>query len=165
MPYLLSFYSYCKRAELSWRNKLLKDDIDGYAGNINPTEAWEILKADSKSILLDVRTLAEWTFVGVTDLSSLKKDAVKIEWKTFPNMEINPFFIDEVINACPEKSVPILSLCRSGQRSIDASRVLTEHGFQKCYNVLEGFEGDTNTNSQRISKEGWKHRNLPWKQN
>ena len=142
-----------------------KSSINNYAGNINPIEAWEILKTNSKSILLDVRTLAEWTFVGVTDLSSLKKDAVKIEWKTFPNMEINPFFIDEVTNACPDKSAPLLSLCRSGQRSIDTSRALTEHGFQKCYNVLEGFEGNTNDDSQRISGEGWKHRNLPWKQN
>jgi len=162
---LPSVYSYYKRAGAIWRNNLSRSSINRYAGNINPIEAWELLKTNSKSILLDVRTLAEWTFVGVTDLSSLKKDAIKIEWKTFPNMEINPFFINEVINACPDKSAPLLSLCRSGQRSIDTSIALTEHGFQKCYNVLEGFEGNTNDDSQRISKEGWKHRNLPWKQN
>lgn len=144
---------------------MLKSSLPRYAGDINPIEAWQILKTDSKSVLLDVRTLAEWNFVGVTDLSSLKKDALKIEWKSFPNMEINPCFIDEVINACPDKSTRLLSLCRSGQRSIETSIELTKHGFQNCYNVLEGFEGRTDDGSHRNNLEGWKYLNLPWKQN
>ena len=41
-----------------------------YAGNISPKDAWELLKGDPKAQLVDVRTAAEWNFVGVPDLSA-----------------------------------------------------------------------------------------------
>ena len=139
--------------------------VEGYAGNITPTETWKILKNDEYSILIDVRSAAEWAYVGVTDLASIDKEAMTIEWKIFPDMTINPDFINQVKQVCASPEIKIFSLCRSGQRSIATSRVLTEAGFKNCYNVLEGFEGDKNIKEQRGYSGGWKFYGLPWKQN
>ena len=136
----------------------------GYAGDITPIEAWEILKSHHNSFLIDVRTAAEWAYVGIADLSELGKEAHTIEWKTYPNMLINPNFVALVGNICVNPRVKILSLCRSGQRSIESSRALTDVGFKECYNILEGFEGDKDNNEHRGQKNGWKFSGLPWKQ-
>ena len=139
-------------------------EVEGYAGDISSIEAWEILKSDKTSILIDVRSQAEWAYVGVTDLASINKNAAMIEWKSFPDMTINPNFIKQVKEICTGPNVLIFSLCRSGQRSIATSRALTEAGFKNCYNVLEGFEGDKNNKEHRGQSGGWKFYGLPWKQ-
>ncbi len=140
-------------------------NVEGYAGDLTPEETWEILKNEESAVLIDVRSQAEWSFVGVTDLSSLSKEALSIEWKSFPGMVDNPNFVDQVSAACPDKNAKIFSLCRSGQRSIATSKALTNAGFSQCYNILEGFEGDTDDAAHRGHTGGWKFRGLPWKQN
>lgn len=142
------------------------ENVEGYAGNLTPEEAWEIMKSEENAVLIDVRSGAEWAYVGMVDLSSLGKQDVKIEWKAFSNgvMAENPNFVAEVTAACPDKAAKVLSLCRSGVRSIATSKVLTEAGFAQAYNVLEGFEGDKDTQEHRGQTGGWKHRALPWKQ-
>ena len=42
-----------------------------YAGDLSPREAWEMLEATGDAILVDVRTLPEWQFVGLPDLAAL----------------------------------------------------------------------------------------------
>jgi rhodanese-related sulfurtransferase len=143
---------------------MINTEVEGYAGDISPIEAWEILKSDKTSILIDVRSEAEWAYVGVTDLASINKEAATIEWKSFPDMTINQDFLKQVRAICTSPEVIIFSLCRSGQRSIATSRALTEAGFENCYNVLEGFEGDKDNNEQRGQSGGWKFYGLPWKQ-
>ena len=144
---------------------MIDTNVEGYAGNTTPTETWKILKNDEYSILIDVRSAAEWAYVGVTDLASIDKEAITIEWKSFPNMVINPDFINQVKQVCASPEIKIFSLCRSGQRSVATSRVLTEAGFKNCYNVLEGFEGDKDIKEHRGCNGGWKFCGLPWKQN
>jgi rhodanese-related sulfurtransferase len=144
---------------------MVNTKVEGYTGNITPPETWEILKNDEYSILIDVRSAAEWSYVGVTDLASINKEAITIEWKSFPNMTINPDFINQVKRNCASPDIKIFSLCRSGQRSIETSRALTEAGFKNCYNVLEGFEGDKDNQEHRSCSGGWKYWGLPWKQN
>jgi len=144
---------------------MVSAEIKGYAGDKTPIEAWNILKSDNHAILIDVRSLAEWTYVGVTDLTSIGKEAYAIEWKSFPNMIINANFVDQVKEICMDPETKILSLCRSGQRSVSSSRALTHAGFKQCYNVLEGFEGDKDKNEHRSQSGGWKFHGLPWKQN
>ena len=139
--------------------------VKGYAGDVTPIETWKILESDDHSILIDVRSAAEWTYVGVADLSSIGKEVHSIEWKTFPNMSINSNFIDQVKEICINPEIKILSLCRSGQRSISTSRALTDAGFKQCYNVVEGFEGDKDNDEHRGQSGGWKFHGLPWKQN
>ncbi len=141
----------------------MTEPID-YAGALTPEEAWRLLKEDKKAVLIDVRTDAEFAFVGGPDLDALGKGCLRITWKMFPKMERNPHFEDAVEEAVPDKSAPILFLCRSGVRSVATATVMAHRGYTQCYNVLEGFEGDKNPDGQRGTIGGWKVRGLPWRQ-
>ena len=88
-----------------------------YAGNLSPKEAWELLSSDPKARLVDVRTMPEWTFVGVPDLKSLDKQLYFIPWQLHPNMQQNPEFADQVRSSGVEHDDPLLFICRSGGRS------------------------------------------------
>ncbi len=138
--------------------------VEGYAGDITPLEAWTVLNDQPNSILVDVRTEAEWAFVGFPDLSGLGKSVCFVEWLSFPGMEPNPDFVAAVKKVQSDRQGPVLLLCRSGQRSISSARALTEAGFSRCFNVLEGFEGDKDTDGHRGSMGGWKVSGLPWQQ-
>jgi|TARA_B100000315_G_C14501631_1_gene552615 rhodanese-related sulfurtransferase len=137
---------------------------DGYAGDLSPIETWEMLAGDKGSVLIDVRTEAEWNYVGVTDLSALSKEQINISWLTFPGNVKNEEFVTQVRAACPEPDTTILLICRSGQRSASAAKALTEAGYGSCYNVAEGFEGDKDDSAHRGAKNGWKVCGLAWTQ-
>ena len=47
---------------------------------VSVEDAWARLKSDSRSVLIDVRTIAEWAYVGLPDLSSIGKRPVLVEW-------------------------------------------------------------------------------------
>ena len=141
-----------------------EDNDRNYAGDVTPEDAWDILKKDKSAALIDCRTIAEWSYVGKADLSDLGKEQLGIEWKNFPALEINSSFLEEVAAACPDKQTKLLIMCRSGVRSIDAAIALTAAGYAQTYNILEGFEGDKDTNGHRGHTGGWKHRGLPWRQ-
>ena len=143
---------------------MTEDDAINYAGDVTPEEAWDILETDKSAVLIDCRTDAEWSYVGQTDLSCLCKEQLRISWKNFPTMEINPAFTEEIAAACPDKQTKLLMMCRSGARSIDAAIAATEAGYERAYNILEGFEGEKDVNGHRGNTGGWKHRGLPWKQ-
>lgn len=136
----------------------------GYAGDVTPSEAWRLLTEDPKAVLVDVRTMAEWTYVGTPDLSPLGKRPLLIEWQTFPERSLNPGFVADVARAVPDKDVPILFLCRSGARSAAAAAMATARGYTRCYNVAEGFEGDPDEDRHRGASNGWKAAGLPWVQ-
>ena len=139
------------------------NDLD-YAGDLSPNRAWELLKSENSSCLLDCRTVAEWQFVGIPDLSEINKKALLIEWQTFPTMQKNENFLQEITNSGIEKNDPIIILCRSGARSRSAAEFLTTQGYNKCYNFSEGFEGSHDGSSHRGNINGWKFSRLPWKQ-
>jgi rhodanese-related sulfurtransferase len=140
----------------------------GYAGDITPKEAWKLLSEEPDAVLVDVRTAAEWQFVGVPVLNSLSKQPVLVEWIRFPGGAPNPEFVAQVKEAVSESAgnadPAIVFLCRSGQRSQGAAAALTQEGFSRCYNILEGFEGDKNADGQRGHSGGWKVAGLPWAQ-
>lgn len=137
-----------------------------YAGDISAREAWEALKSDPKAQLVDVRTAAEWSFVGVTDLSTLGRRPLLIEWQSFPTMARNPSFEEAVAERLAEAgastATPVMFLCRSGARSAAAAVVMTAAGYTKCFNVAGGFEGDLDTAKHRGHRNGWKSEGLPW---
>lgn len=135
-----------------------------YAGDLNPTEAWALLSKDPKSVLVDVRTQPEWTFVGVPDLAEIGKQLMLVSWQTYPTMAIDPGFVDRVAAAVPDRDAPILFLCRSGARSRSAAIAMTAAGYRRCYNVAEGFEGAMDAERHRGRIAGWKAAGLPWKQ-
>lgn len=139
-----------------------------YAGNISAREAWDVLKGDPKAQLVDVRTTAEWSFVGVPDLSSIGRNVVRVEWQSFPTMARNAQFeasvAEQLKAAGATPSTPIFFLCRSGARSQAAAAAMTAAGYQKCFNVAAGFEGDLNAQKHRGQTSGWKVDGLPWVQ-
>ena len=138
-----------------------------YAGDITPLEAWKLLSDNSRSVLVDVRTDAEWRFVGVPDLSSLGREAVFIEWNTSDGRR-NDSFADELREQVTpgqdaDAERPVIFLCRSGQRSIGAAEAATAIGIAPAYNVLDGFEGHLNAHGHR-GETGWRAIGLPWRQ-
>jgi len=139
-------------------------------GEVDPGQAWQILREDSSARLVDVRTRAEWGYVGVPDLKDLGHSTVFVEWAVWPDMSVNPRFAVEVIEACGgAKPQTLLFICRSGARSLRAAAMvagyLAESGVQAtCLNVAEGFEGDLDASGHRGGLNGWKARGLAWRQ-
>ncbi len=139
--------------------------MSDYAGDLSPKDAWNLLESEPSAILVDVRTRAEWTYVGVADLSSISKKPALVEWQTFPEGQRNERFADEVDAIGADRAAPILFLCRSGARSAAAAKLMTQKGYARCYNISEGFEGDADADRHRGRINGWKVRGLPWTQN
>ena len=139
-------------------------------GEVNPDGAWQILREEASARLVDVRTRAEWGFVGVPDLEELDHETVFVEWASWPDMSINPRFVAEVLEAIgPGKPGTLLFLCRSGARSLRAATAVSDHlaesGVEStCMNVAEGFEGDLDASGHRGGHNGWKARGLAWRQ-
>jgi rhodanese-related sulfurtransferase len=129
--------------------------------------AWQHLADDRSAQLIDVRTAAEWTFVGVPDLAALGKRAILVEWQTYPNNRPNPEFVvtcrSELDALGSASATPLYFLCRSGARSHSAAVAMNEAGYARCYNVAEGFEGPLDERRQR-TVSGWKVAGLPWMQ-
>jgi len=135
-----------------------------YAGDLTPDEAFSLLESQPEAILVDVRTRAEWSYVGVPDLSGVGRSPVLSEWVTFPDGARNPQFLDEVSAAAASKAAPVVFLCRSGVRSVAAAEAATAAGFSAAYNITEGFEGPSDDSGHRGTAAGWKVRGLPWRQ-
>ena len=113
----------------------------GYAGDIDAAEAWARLRDDPAAVLVDVRTDDEWELLGTPDLSAIGKAPLFISWQVLPDMAHNKDFLPEFESAGIGRDVPILLLCRSGQRSRDAAVALTVAGYRGCYNVAGGLAG------------------------
>jgi rhodanese-related sulfurtransferase len=135
-----------------------------YAGDVSAAEAWERLKTDPGAQLLDVRTLAEWNFVGLPDLSALGRKVHCVEWQGFPSGGRNPGFVVEAGQALDDPQAQVLVICRSGARSRAAAIALTAAGFSQAFNIAGGFEGDGDEDGHRGHINGWKAANLPWRQ-
>ena len=137
---------------------------------VGPKETWDGLRNDKDAVLIDVRTHAEWSFVGLPDLSELGKELLLNQWAILPGMQQNPSFMDELDKqldgAAPSK---IYFLCRSGVRSLSAAHLVSEALAARgqsvdCVNIIGGFEGDLDQDRQRGNMNGWKNDGLPWRQ-
>ncbi|TJZ71676.1 rhodanese-like domain-containing protein [Chitiniphilus eburneus] len=128
-----------------------------YSGAVTPTEAHTLAQTLAGVCIVDVRTAAEWQFVGVVPGAEL------IEWKRFPEMSLNPDFLTQLKHKVDPQDV-VLFLCRSGARSHDAAVLAACHGYSESYNILEGFEGDKDPAQHRNSVNGWRAAGLPWVQ-
>lgn len=135
-----------------------------YAGDVSPKQAYEAIKRDAKAALVDVRTQAEWSFVGLPDLRDAGRQPVLVEWQTFPSMARNPDFAADVARAGIGKGQPLYFICRSGARSRSAAIAMTAAGFGPCYNIAGGFEGNRDPEGHRGTVEGWKAAGCPWRQ-
>ncbi|MCW8888618.1 MAG: rhodanese-like domain-containing protein [Gammaproteobacteria bacterium] len=134
--------------------------------SVSPQEAWEILQSDPRAILVDVRSSMEFLFVGHP------RGAIHIPWIDEPDWVVNPNFVRSirelmlggVIEATGIGSAPVLLICRSGKRSLQAGRLLLESGFSEVSNIEEGFEGELDEHHHRSTLGGWRFHGLPWEQ-
>ena len=129
-----------------------------YAGALLPTEARALMQQIPGAKLIDVRTQAEWEYVGRIP------DSVLIEWNSYPSGQRNPEFLEELQAKVAKTAAPVMFLCRSGARSHQAAMAATQAGYSNSYNILEGFEGDKDAHGHRNTVGGWRVAGLPWVQ-
>lgn len=135
-----------------------------------PLETWETLQDTQDAVLVDVRTRPEWAYIGTANLDALGRKPILIEWLQYPDMSVNPTFATELLEHLgDEVPAKIFFLCRSGVRSLAAAYNVAEiFGAQglntECVNILEGFEGDLDSDRHRGQVNGWKVRGLAWRQ-
>lgn len=137
---------------------------------VTPGEAYNLLERTPGAVLADVRTRAEWAYVGLPDLTGIGGRLVTVEWISFPAMRPNPAFTAELVEACggdlPDR---LFFICRSGARSMAAAGLVAAAAADagrpvRCTNVAEGFEGDLDAAGHRGTVNGWKVAGLPWRQ-
>jgi rhodanese-related sulfurtransferase len=140
----------------------------GYAGDVMPRQAWDGLASTPDAVLVDVRTAAEWAYVGVPLLAPIGKQAALVEWDEFPSGRLVPDFLGrltaELDRLGASRDTPIYFLCRSGNRSKHAAIAATAAGYTQAFNVAHGFEGRLGPDRHRDSSESWKGAGLPWVQ-
>jgi rhodanese-related sulfurtransferase len=128
-----------------------------YQGELTPREAFDLLRLAPGAKIVDVRTRAEWDWVGRVP------EAVEIEWNQYPGGVRNPNFLAELKRQIDTEAL-VMFLCRSGVRSIGAATAASAAGYTNCYNILEGFEGDKDASGHRNTVGGWRMAGLPWLQ-
>lgn len=144
--------------------------MDEGVGEVDPKSAFEALSSSKPTLMIDVRTTAEWNFVGAPDLGALNQPMAFIEWQSYPAMGVNQTFAAEALGAAEQtKAEEIYFICRSGARSMHAAMTTSAAAAAAgrkvaCFNVAEGFEGDPDANGHRGEINGWKAHGLPWRQ-
>lgn len=131
-----------------------------------PARAWELLHENPRAVLIDVRSSMEYLFVGHA------KGSVHVAWIDEPDWVVNPHFLTEVRKVMlggigveeHANDAPVLLICRSGKRSLEAGKLLIDNGFNDIYNVAEGFEGELDEHHHRSTTGGWRFHGLPWEQ-
>lgn len=138
----------------------------GHVDDVGVSEVWDRLRNDPAAVLVDVRTRAEWAFVGIPDLTAADKQPVLVEWQSFPDNRENVRFVEslsaELAKIGTSQSADIFFICRSGSRSKRAALAMTAAGYRRCHNVVDGFEGPLDPQRHRGGSGGWKAAGLPW---
>ena len=138
----------------------------GEVKSVSPVEAWDLMMQNQRVVLIDVRSSMEYLFVGHA------QGSVHVPWIDAPAWTVNPNFVTEVRKVMlggigigeHADDAPVLLICRSGKRSLEAGKLLISNGFQEVYNVSEGFEGELDEHHHRSTVGGWRYHDLPWEQ-
>jgi rhodanese-related sulfurtransferase len=125
--------------------------------HLKPREAHQFLQREPEAVFIDCRSEMEFLFVGHP------VGAHHVAWNELPDWEVNPHFVGQVKKVA-SLNRPVVVICRSGQRSVDAALALEGAGFTDVYNVLEGFEGPLDEEHHRGTLGGWRKEGLPWEQ-
>jgi len=134
--------------------------------SVTPVEAYRLVEKDQRVVLIDVRSSMEFLFVGHP------RGSVHVPWIDEPDWIVNPYFVTEVRKVMlggvgmddHDSDAPVVLICRSGKRSLEAGKLLIEGGFMQVYNVSEGFEGELDDSHHRSTLGGWRFHGLPWEQ-
>lgn len=132
---------------------------------LTPREAFEIQSSQPASLLVDVRSEMEFLMIGHP------VGSVNVPWIDEPDWQINPNFAAEVrklllgrVSGRDRGQVPVMLICRSANRSVDAAKTLVDEDMPDIFVVNDGFEGPLDDNHQRSSEAGWRFEKLPWEQ-
>ena len=125
--------------------------------HLTPLQAEQFLRENPDAVFIDCRSEMEYLFVGHP------AGAHHVAWNDGPDWAINPHFVGQV-SKIASVNRPVVVICRSGQRSVDAGHALEQAGFTDVVNVLEGFEGPLDAQHQRSKISGWRFHGLPWEQ-
>jgi rhodanese-related sulfurtransferase len=124
-----------------------------------PKDAWALLQVNQEARLIDIRMEIESMYVG------RPPGAIHVPWYEYPDFTPDAqAFCQAVLAEVSAKNHPVLLLCRSGQRTLDAGQALEAEGFTHVINIMHGFEGDLDDQFHRSSINGWRHDGLPWEQ-
>ncbi|HEY4373507.1 MAG TPA: rhodanese-like domain-containing protein [Burkholderiales bacterium] len=126
--------------------------------HLTPKETYAYLQAHPEALFVDCRTEMEFFYVGHP------AGVAHVAWQEAPDWEVNPQFAAEVLREAGGKARPVVLICRSGNRSVDAGEALEAAGFEDVVNVLYGFEGELDQQHHRNAVNGWRHDGLPWEQ-
>ncbi|MCU0774316.1 MAG: rhodanese-like domain-containing protein [Ideonella sp.] len=127
--------------------------------HLTPKEAWDYLQARPDALFLDVRMEIEYLYVGHPP------GVVHIPWYEYPDMQPDPAgFAERVRREAGSTERPVVLICRSGRRTVEAGEALEAAGFGEVVNVLHGFEGDLDAEDHRGTVNGWRFEGLPWAQ-
>ncbi len=127
--------------------------------NLSPQEAWTWLQAHPDSLFVDVRMEIESLYVG------RPPGVVHVPWYEYPDLRPDPQkFAEAVAREASGKAQPVLLICRSGKRTLDAGKALEAAGFFDVQHVVHGFEGELDEQFRRSTLSGWRFEGLPWEQ-
>ena len=140
-------------------------ELENQVQQLPPRQAWELLERDHRTVIVDVRSSMEFLFIGHA------KGAINVPWIDEPDWKVNPHFVRQVRKVMlggvvmhGDGVAPVMLMCRSGHRSLEAGATLLEDGFERVYSVADGFEGPLDDNHHRSSIGGWRFEGLPWEQ-
>jgi rhodanese-related sulfurtransferase len=167
----------------------LNDSIAQEPKKILSIEAYDMLNTVPDTFIIDVRTRAEYQFVGhpvgaylfpymfLTDNFVKEND----QWGYQFNVK-NTAFVSEISKLFLQSN-NLLIICRDGTRSALAAKELANAGFKNVFDVGDGFEGaefplfeDANSNKfyRQLARRnkiygfnqrrhsGWQWWGLPW---
>jgi rhodanese-related sulfurtransferase len=128
--------------------------------HLTPLQAWDYLQQHPGALFVDVRMEIEYLYVGHPP------GVVHVPWYEYPQMQPQPeAFVTQVRReAGGDGTRPVVLICRSGKRTVEAGLALEAAGFSEVVNVLHGFEGELDAHFQRGRLNGWRHDGLPWEQ-
>lgn len=127
--------------------------------HLTPTEAWEWLRRHPEALFIDVRMEIEYLYVGHPP------GVVHIPWYEYPELTPDPAaFVAAVDREAGGRDRPVVLICRSGKRTVEAGEALEAAGFRQVVNVLHGFEGELDGELRRSRLNGWRFDGLPWEQ-
>ena len=132
--------------------------------DIAPAETWAAMQNDPAAMLVDVRTDAEWNFVGIPDLVEAGKRVVLIPWQVYPSMAVNSHFTEALRKGGVLPEHRVYFICRSGARSLAAAQAAQAAGYAAVFNVADGVDGPVDRDGHRGQAAGWKAAGLPWVQ-
>ena len=150
------------------RGNMSENAAAGYAGDVSAGATWDGLAQSPDATLIDVRTRAEWAYVGTPVLTSLGKAPLLLEWDEFPSGALVSDFVGRLKAELDKRGIPkdarLYFICRSGNRSRQAAMLATDAGYSHAYNVEFGFEGRLGPDRHRGTAGSWKAEGLPWVQ-